>query len=226
MTETPLVSVVVPVFNGERFLAEALESALAQDHPAFEVIVVDDGSTDGTARVAEGFPVRLLSEPHRGVSAARNAGVKAARGELFTIHDGDDRWPPDRLSRQVAHLREHPDDGIVFGLTEVFLTPGEPRPRHWPRYADGEAVPGHAGTMLARREVFELIGGFDESLWLCEDIDWLARAKDAGVRSGTVEHVVLHYRIHANNSSRNGGANTSVLLDVIRRSVRRQRADG
>ena len=219
----PLVSVVVPAYQAEAFLGEALASALAQDHPAVEVVVVDDGSSDRTAEVAAAYPVRVLRRPHRGPAAARNAGLAVARGAFLTILDADDLWPPDRLSRQVAHLREHADLGIVLGLTEVFLSPGEPRPLHWPDVAEGEAIPAVAGTMLARREVFATVGGFDESLAVCEDVDWLARAKDAGVAAGALEHVVLRYRIHAANTSRHTGANQSELLRVLRRSVRRQR---
>jgi glycosyltransferase involved in cell wall biosynthesis len=223
MTDAPLVSVIVPAYQAERFIRETLESALAQDYAPVEIIVVDDGSDDGTAQIAASLPVRLVRIPHSGVSAARNAGIAAARGDYVTILDADDLWPVDRLSHQVTYLQQHREHGIVVGLTSFFLTPGEPRPAHWPRFPDGAAVPGHAGTMLARRAAFEIVGCYDETLALCEDIDWLARAKDAGITTGTVEQVLLHYRIHANNSSRQAQANVAVLLGVLRKTVRRQR---
>ena len=226
MSDLPLVSVVVPAYQAERFLAETLASALAQDYPALEVIVVDDGSSDTTAEIAQRHPVRLLRRPHRGVSAARNAGIAAAHGELITILDADDLWPTDRISRQVAHMNEHPEHGIVLGLTELFVTPGEQHPPHWPEKLADAPLPAVAGTMIARRAVFELVGGFDESMWLCEDIDWLARVKDAGFAAGALEHVLLRYRIHALNTSRDEPANRDVLLRVMRRSVRRQRRPG
>ncbi len=219
----PLVSVVVPAYQAEAYIGEALESALAQDHGRVEVVVVDDGSTDRTAEIASAYPVRLLHQANRGPAAARNAGVALARGEFVTILDADDVWPADRLSRQVAHLRAHPEHGIVLGLTEIFLTPEQPPPAHWPATLTGRAIPAHPSTMLARTEVFEIVGGFDEALRQCEDIDWLARVKDAGIRSGAIDHVVLHYRIHAANTSRDTIANRAMLLRVLRDSVRRQR---
>ncbi len=218
----PLVSVIVPAFQAEAFIGEALESALGQDGASVEVLVVDDGSTDGTAALASAYPVRLVRQPNRGPAAARNAGLALARGEFMTILDADDIWPPDRLTRQVDHLRAHPELGIVLGLTEIFLTPGQERPAHWPVAHTGRPIPAVAGSMLARASVFERVGGFDEQLRQCEDIDWLARVKDAGIQAGSIDHIVLRYRIHATNTSRHTNANKATLLRVLRDSVRRQ----
>lgn len=218
-----LVSVIVPAYEAERFLAEALESALSQDHPDVEVVVVDDGSTDATAAIAETFPVTLLRREHRGPAAARNAGLGEARGAFVTVHDADDVWPSDRLSRQVAHLEAHPDLDLVLGLTEPFVTPGDAVPVHFPETPGGLPLPAVAGTMLARRRVFDAIGGWDEALPSSEDVDWLARAKDAGFRAATLDHVLLHYRIHAANTSRHTTANHAAMLRLLRDSVHRQR---
>jgi glycosyltransferase involved in cell wall biosynthesis len=218
-----LVSVIVPAYQAEAYLDEALVSALGQDHDAVEVIVVDDGSTDSTADIAASRPVRLLRQTNRGPAAARNAGLAVASGEFVTILDADDLWPSDRLSLQVAHLREHPHIGIVTGLTKFFVTPGDTRPPHHPQVAHNQALPGVAGTMLARREVFETIGDFDESLLLGEDIDWLARAKDAGIAAASLDRLALRYRMHVANTSRDTMANRTALLAILRDSVRRQR---
>jgi glycosyltransferase involved in cell wall biosynthesis len=219
-----LVSVIVPAYQAEAYLDEALESAFAQDHRELEVVVVDDGSTDRTAEIALAHGARVLRQPNRGPAAARNAGVAVSRGAFVTILDADDVWPTDRLSRQVAHLREHPELGIVMGLTEIFLTPGQPPPAHDPRFAPGEQVVGHPATMLVRREVLKLVGAFDESLRLSEDIDWLARASDAGVRSARLDHTLLRYRVHAANTSRHTHANHAATLGVLRASVARKRS--
>jgi len=220
--ERPLVSVIVPAYQAEAFLGEALESALGQDHGRLEVIVVDDGSTDRTAEIAAAHGVRVIGQRNRGPAAARNAGLAVAGGEFLTILDADDVWPPERLSRQVAHLRENPRDGLVMGLTEVFLTPNQPRPAHHPRFE--EPFPGHPSTMLVRREVFELVGPFNESLRLSEDLDWIARAGDAGVRFGRLDCTLLRYRVHADNTSRDPQANEVATLRTLRASVRRKRA--
>ena len=219
-----LVSVIVPAYQAERFLDEALESALAQEGVPVEVIVVDDGSTDRTAEIAARPGVRVVRQRHRGISVARNAGLARATGRFIAILDADDLWPPDRLSLQVQYLREHPAVGIVLGLTEIFLNDGDALPAHWPHVLAGQAIPRVAGSMLARREAFERVGGFDESLRLCEDIDWLSRAKDAGVTAGSVDRVVLRYRIHAANTTSDTMGIRADLLRVLRGSVRRQRA--
>ncbi len=224
--EPGLVSVIVPAYQAEAYLDEALESALAQDYSAYEIILIDDGSTDRTGEIAAAHGVRVQRQPNRGPAAARNAGLALARGELLTILDSDDVWPTDRLSKQVAHLRDHPEDGLVMGLTEVFVTPGEPRPAHFPRIAaTGLPYPGHPSTSLVRREVFDLVGTFDESLRLSEDLDWLARAGDAGVRIGRLDCTLLRYRIHAANTSRQTRAVEAATLRMLRASVRRKRED-
>lgn len=220
----PLVSVIVPAYQAEAYLDEALKSVLAQDYDEYEVILVDDGSTDRTAEIAAAHGVRVLRQSNRGPAAARNAGLAVARGELLAILDADDLWPPERLSRQVAYLREHSRDGLVMGMTEAFVTPGLQRPAHFPPIADAGPYPGHLCTMLVRREIFELIGPFDESLRLSEDLDWLARAGDAGVPIGRLDCTLLRYRVHTANTSRDQGANYRATMRMLRASVRRKRS--
>jgi glycosyltransferase involved in cell wall biosynthesis len=221
----PLVSVIVPAYQAEAYLDAALISARDQNYDQLEVIVIDDGSTDRTAEIAAAHGVRVLSQPNGGPAAARNAGVAVARGEFVTILDADDIWPRDRLSQQVEYMREHPEVGIVFGLTEMFLTPNQERPAHRPVFDEGERVPGHPSTMLVRRDIFELIGGFDESLRLSEDVDWLARAVDAGVRTGRLERTLLYYRIHDQNTTRDVDGIHTTMLRALRASVERKRGD-
>jgi glycosyltransferase involved in cell wall biosynthesis len=218
-----LVSVVMPAFNEEAFIAEALDSVLAQAYEPVELIVVDDGSTDRTAEIAAARGASILRQPRRGPAVARNAGLAASHGDYWTIVDADDVIPADRLSLQVAHLEAHPDHAMVFGLAEAFVTPGEPRPAHYnPVWEDGPYA-GHSGTLLARRGLLEAVGPFDETLSLGEDVEWLARAKDARVRSGLVDRVVLRYRVHARNTSRDPNANREAMLMIARGSVRRRR---
>jgi glycosyltransferase involved in cell wall biosynthesis len=218
-----LVSVVMPAFQEEAFIGEALGSVLAQTYRPVEVIVVDDGSSDRTADIAAGLGVRVVHQPHRGQSAARNAGLAVARGGLWAIFDADDVMPPDRLSHQVAYLEEHPEAGMVLGLTEAFVSPGEPRPPHFNPVWDDGPYRGHWGTMLARRAVLDVVGPFDEALALGEDVEWMGRATDAGVCAGHVEQVCLRYRIHRGNTSSDTRANQLATLKVLRASVRRRR---
>jgi glycosyltransferase involved in cell wall biosynthesis len=220
----PLVSVVMPALDEEAFIAEALESVLSQTYAPVEVIVVDDGSSDRTAEIAEGYGVQILRRPHGGEAAARNAGLAAARGEYWTVFDADDVMPPERIERQVAELERHPELGIVLGLTEAFVTPGEPRPSHWNPVWDEGPFPACTGTMLARRDLVKLVGPYDVGLRVACDLDWIARAKDLGVGAGQLDLVALRYRIHPGNASADRAAVSSTMLAVLRHSLRRQRA--
>jgi glycosyltransferase involved in cell wall biosynthesis len=219
-----LVSVVMAAFDEEPFIGEAIESALAQSYTPIEVIVVDDGSTDRTAGIAERHGVTVLRQPHRGPAAARNSGLRAARGEYWAIFDADDLMPPRRIEHQVAHLEQRPEHGIVLGLTEAFVTPGQSRPPHYNPIWDDGPFQGHLGTTLGRRAVLDLVGLFNEDLQLGEDADWQARASEAGVCAGQVEHLCLRYRVHEANTSSDTQANRQATLRVLRESVHRRRS--
>jgi glycosyltransferase involved in cell wall biosynthesis len=208
----------------EAFIDEALRSVSAQTYRPIEVIVVDDGSSDRTAEIAAEHDVELLRLPHRGPSAARNAGLAVARGDYWTIFDADDVMPPERLSHQVAYMDQHPELGMVLGLTEAFVTTGEPRPPHYNPIWDEGPFPACAGTMLARRSVLGLVGPYDENVALAYDVEWLARAKDAGVGAGQVDHVCLRYRIHPGNTSADRPAVHEAMFSLLRASLQRTRA--
>lgn len=209
------ISVVIPAYNRERYLGEAIESVLAQGHPKTEVIVADDGSTDGTAAVAAGFAeVACVRLPHRGAAAARNAGVAAARGEFLAFLDSDDLWAPGKLARQVAVLDAFPGVDLVFGLMDQFVSPELTREAAEDLTPATGPQPGYvAGSMLARRAAFAGVGVFDESLRVGEFVDWLARANERGVRSEVVQEVLLHRRLHDGNLGR---GDRSLRLDYVR----------
>jgi glycosyltransferase involved in cell wall biosynthesis len=220
----PLVSVVVPVHDGERFLAAALESALAQDHPRLEVIVVDDGSRDGSADVASSYPVRLLRQPNRGVAAARNAGLAAARGELIAFLDQDDEWTPDKIRRQVGHLLNHPELDFVLAHMRAVLEPGVEKPPWLPSgWLDAGERGMLPGTLVARRRAFERIGLFDPAYEVSSDTEWLVRARDAGLRFDVLPDVLLRWRVHGANASFRREDTKADLLRALRASVGRKR---
>lgn len=198
-----LVSVIMPLHNGERYLAEAIDSVLAQTHEPLELIVVDDGSTDGSGRVAReyGSALRYVYQVNAGQSAARNRGVDLARGGLLAFLDDDDYWSPDKLPRQVAALRNDPALEAVFGHVRQFMsTDLSPEAARRNRF-HAEIMPGYVpGAMLIRREAFDRVGRFDPSLRIGEFVDWHARATDLGLRSMLLPDIVLHRRVHEDNT--------------------------
>jgi glycosyltransferase involved in cell wall biosynthesis len=186
------VSVVIPAFNRESTLHRAVSSVLVQTFQDFEIVVVDDASTDGTDRVANGFDdarVRILShECNRGAAAARNTGIKAARGLYIAFLDSDDEWLPDKLSTQLARLQAASPDtavsctGVVIHLLDHGIKREQPLESSddWLRRLALGCDMSPGSTLLARKEVFDEVGPLDETLSRFEDWDWLLRYAQVG----------------------------------------------
>jgi glycosyltransferase involved in cell wall biosynthesis len=228
MSAGPLVSVVLPVCDGEAYLAEAIESVLAQDHRRLELIVVDDGSTDRSAAIAERYAddrVTLVRQANQGTGAARNAGLTAARGELIAHLDADDIWLESKLRLQVEAINADPCAGAARGLVEEFISPDlsevERRGLRDPR----GPLPGLVlQAMLIRRPAHELVGGFDPAWQAGQDLDWLLRARERGVRFAHVAEVVVRRRLHAANKGRRHPELATQRCRMIKRSLDRRRA--
>ncbi len=213
----PLVSVVIPTYNCEPYVAQTIGSVLAQVHRPLEVIVVDDGSTDRTAAIAEAFgdPVRVIRQPNRRVSAARNRGFEASSGEFVCFMDHDDHWFPWKLDRQVEAFAAHPDVGVVatnfmlwrqvegrFPDPSTFDAGDEGDSSHDPEFSgwvyhqfllDCWAL---TSTVMMRRTVFADSGGFDEALPFSEDWDlWLRLSREH--RFMLLRRASTLYRQHA-----------------------------
>ena len=219
----PLVSVVLPAWNGAPFLGEALESVGRQGWRAFEIVVVDDGSTDASAAIAGAFPgVRLFGQARAGVAAARNRGVAAARGELIAFLDQDDRFTPDKLERQVAAFLADPALDLCFAHQRLFLD-GLTAPPPWvrPGWLDGPLPGLLPGTLVVRRRAFDAVGPFAEGEPIASDADWLMRARGRGLRELLLPDVLLERRIHAANQSANVTMGHLELLRAVRRAARR-----
>lgn len=223
---TGRISVVVPVRDGERYLGEAIGSVLAGTRRPDELIVVDDGSGDGSAAVAEalGDPVRVLRRPPAGISAAVNAGIAAASGDLVGFIDADDLWTRDKLERQAEALAADPALDAVFGLAREFLSEdlaADERERLVLR--PGEHPMRLRGTMLARREIIARVGPLDEGLRVGEFVDWHSRAEALGMRSAVLGQLVLHRRLHAANHGRRAQAARIDYVRVARAALDRRR---
>lgn len=220
----PLVSVIIPLFNGERFIADAIASVQSQTYAATELIVVDDGSMDRGAEVTASIPgVQLVRQQNQGVSVARNTGVAHSRGEFLAFLDHDDHWLPGKLDAQVRELTAHPELGFVLCHLRYVLD--GPPPRWFRGPTDGSPVSGFVPSCwLARRSVFDQVGGFDPAYRNGGDTDWLARAKDMGVRHSMLPEIYLDYRVHDANDSANTLRATREIVQLLRASVHRQRS--
>jgi glycosyltransferase involved in cell wall biosynthesis len=227
MTEQqPLVSVVIPVYNGARYLRAALESVFAQTYRSFEVIVVDDGSIDDSGKIAQSFPeVHYIRQENQGVAAARNNGIAVARGEFFAFLDQDDLWTPEKLRLQIGHLLSHPDLGYSLTHQQFFLEPGATLPAWFRKELLSSVHTGWVlGTLVVRRTVFDTVGNFSTGYSAANDSDWFFRAKAAGIPMAVVPELLLLKRIHGANDSGRSKEILSELLKVVKTSLDRQRS--
>lgn len=223
--DTTDISVIVPTFNAARFCGDALASIAAQTLAPREVIVVDAASTDATVAIARSYPgVRVVPQEGRGVAGAWNQGIRLAAGRFLAFLSADDRWMPTKLERQMALMQAQPDLSYCLSLFRYELEPRGRTPRAFNRALLGRDLVGWImETLFARREVFDVVGLFDASLPLAEDVDWYARAKDLQVPMDVVPEVLLRKRVHDTNVSLDPAINTPALLRVVQRSILRQR---
>src|SRR5262245_47378222 len=195
------ISVIIPVYNHAAYLPEALESVFRQTYPASEIIVVDDGSEDGSAEAAERFSgVRVFRQPHSGIAVARNAGVRHTQGDLISFLDADDRWTSYKLRAQIEAFDREPGLDMVFGLVRQFLSPDLSEVERGRRKIEQEIMPGRIpGTLLIRRASLDRVGTFNEGLRSAEFLDWYGRAQVLGLQEKMLEDVFCERRIHAAN---------------------------
>jgi len=201
--------VIVPVYNAERYLGEALASILEQHHRPLELIVVDDGSTDGTYVKLSDFAkrhreetVRIVSQERSGIAGALNRGLRAATGSMLAFLDADDIWTPEKLERQLPVLQSEGRSTLVFGWAARFHSP-ELSEAERAKLPAADQVPGiHRGTLLCYRETFSRVGAFDRRWPFSEFVDWYARAMEAGLRQVVIPDVVMRRRLHAANTTR------------------------
>jgi glycosyltransferase involved in cell wall biosynthesis len=224
----PAISCVIPAYNAAAYLGEAIESVLGQTLPPRRVVVVDDGSTDGTADVAARYGPRVLvlRQANEGRASACNVGLEAARGDFVAFLDADDLWHPQKLERQVERFRQGPELGYCLTLIQNFVSPElagradgldpalfQPRP--------GFVLP----TLLARRGLFDQVGGFRPELRHAHDTDWFLRARASGATVAMLPEVLVRRRLHLQNlSQRDALASHREYLGLVKSTLDGRRA--
>jgi glycosyltransferase involved in cell wall biosynthesis len=227
-----LVTVIIPCYNGEAYLQESIESALAQTHSNVEVIVVDDGSTDRTPEIAQRFPVRYIHQPNRGLCASRNVGIRESRGSFVIFLDADDRLKPEAAETGLRVLAERPNCAMAVG-DHIFVSENGSHladsrkdcfsSAHYEELLKSNFIE-MISSVLFRRTVLEQVGGFDTNLRVAEDYElYLRIARDYPICCHPA--VVAEYRLHQSNASRNSELMLTMTLDVLKSQARHVRGD-
>jgi glycosyltransferase involved in cell wall biosynthesis len=240
MSHHPLVSIVTPAFNAGKFICETIQSVRAQTFANWELIVVDDGSTDDTQKAVEPFltdpRIRLLCQINLGVSLARNAALRVSKGEWIAFLDADDVWFPEKLAQQLSAVELKPAANLVF--TNYFIWDGD-RDLEL-RFKNASKFPADQlerrlifhnlfgmSSVLVRRSVLEEAGEFDQTVAPAEDWDIWLRIADKGLRAVGIDKALLRYRVWNGNASKNSlrlmQSNVRILQKALQRPVNKHR---
>lgn len=200
INDIPKISVIITVFNGEKYFRETLQSIVDQDYSNIEIIVIDDGSTDHTARLVKDFAAKINYEfqQNKGIAAGWNRGVEKAAGDYITFIDADDVWTKNKTRKQVEFLEANSKVDIIFGYAQEFLSPDISDNQH--EKQEKSPIPGvSAGTMMIKKEKFLEVGLFNTKWRKGIFSDWYLRATEAGLRIFMDQETVLRRRIHDTN---------------------------
>jgi len=220
------VSVIIPVYNGEKFLVEAIHNIQNQNYQNLEIIIIDDGSTDQTAEIVAQIQgnIHYKYQVHAGVSAARNLGINMAGGDVIAFLDADDLWKDDSLKTQLQALAMNPSVDIVQGLIQemqfnqdelIFVMSSEPY----------QFI--NLGSAIYRRAVFDRVGEFNESLDHAEDVEWFFRAWKHNIKKLVLDKVTLFYRKHDSNMTLNyNNLDYSGFLRILKTNINMSRKEG
>ncbi len=229
MEQQLFVSVIVPVYNGDKFIESTINRLKNQHYQPLEIIVIDDGSTDGTAEVAAKFKdsIRYVYQPNSGPAAARNNGIKIAKGEAIAFLDIDDMWSDDKLQIQTSYLVANPSVDIVQGLIQQITIPEEKSKNPASFEIASQAYQFiNLGSAIYRKSVFDKIGLLDETLKYAEDYDWFLRAWENNIYKVVLDRVTLFYRKHDNNMTKGKQLVELGFVRIYKKHLDRCRAKG
>lgn len=228
MQAEPLISVVIPVYNCEKYLEAAIKSVLEQTYQSLQVIVVDDGSTDLSGEVAQSFKeIQYVKIINSGVATALNRGISLCRGEYIAFLDSDDLWLTDKLSKQMAAFATNRELEAVFGYIKQFKSPELDRATQDKIEIPKEILPGyHKDTMLIKTQALQRVGLYDATVVFSDFIDWYLRATEKGLKSLMLKEVLAKRRIHQTNMGIRHRDSRSEYARVLKASLDRRRKLG
>ena len=221
-----LISIIIPVYNCEKYIDDAIESILSQDYSQLEIIVVDDGSTDNSAKIIKSYnnpKIKYLYQENLGPAAARNKGIKFASGDFIAFLDADDLWPENKLIQQLKEFMNNDELNISMGKIKYVELPDATRNNRMLLDPDDTFKYVNLGAGLFKKDVFDKVGYFDEKFMFWEDLDWFLRAYEKNVSLKFIESVVLLYRVHSDNMSNNSNEVEFFLDKVLRNSIKRRK---
>lgn len=224
--DNPIISIIIPVYNGEKYIEEAIGSIGNQTFSDYEIIVVDDGSTDKTADCVKKYPeIKYIYQENKGPASARNMGVRKASGKYLAFMDADDVWEKDKLSVQLDYMEQHSDTGYSFTKHKLFLSENMEEMPSWIRkdYEEKETTAYIPSSLMIKKEIFLKVGYFDESFHLAEDSDWFMRARDLRISMAVIDKKLLLKRIHSDNLSKNIEETQKNLLRAVKNSIIRNK---
>jgi glycosyltransferase involved in cell wall biosynthesis len=223
-----LISCIIAVYNGERFIKEALDSILEQSYPSLEVIVVDDGSTDKTRDLVTGYGARVVYvwQENSGPGAARNRGLDSATGEFVAFLDADDLWHPEKLMIQMSRFEERPELELCVAHAQNFWAQElEEEQEQFEGHRLSKPTPCYlTQAILARKNLFDKLGYFNTRFRHVHDSEWFVRASDQGIVTELLPDVLVYRRLHKDNRSRNmADASRDEYLELMKASIDRKR---
>ena len=226
--KSSLISCIVPVFNGAKYLRETLDSMLAQTYRPLEILVADDGSTDGTVSIVASYgdQVRYLFQPNAGTAAACNLGLRNAQGIFMAFLGADDLWHPDKLARQMTRFQACPQLDVSITYVQNFWIPElKDEAERFRNHRISQPLPGYVPqTLLARRALFETVGHFNSGLRHADSTDWFLRAIDAGAVIDILPDALVYRRIHESNLSRRmASASRQEYVSLVKATLDRRR---
>jgi glycosyltransferase involved in cell wall biosynthesis len=219
--EKPFISVIIPAFNAERYIADAINSIFAQNYPNLEILVIDDVSTDNTLGILESFgdQIRIFKqEKNLGPAVARNVGIRNSKGSIIGFVDADDMWTPDHIEKELIYLL-HDQFDFVRGLTKFFKDEGDNKIR----YSEPLFMESLVGACLYKKSVIDMVGLMDEEMRQGEDLDWHIRFMEAGAKEKRLTDATLLYRRHDSNLTNDPEVVKMGQMSAFRKKLARAR---